>query len=143
MTRTVLIKNGDVVIRRSAGRLSFVEKKVKASQAVERILSLNAPAGAGLDTLIGMVPSSEFALSARAQQNIRRSFDELVRLQRGSQLGDRVNEERLSSIQRMIVAPVKFSNTTSKTGYYMRVDVLTVAGELAQSSRVLAAPAGG
>ncbi len=143
MTRTFLIRDGDVVIRRSSGRLEFVVDKPKAEQDLNRLLALDTPWGAGLDALIGLVPSSEFALSARVQQNIRRSFDELVRLQRGSQLADRTTAERLSSLQRMFVTPARAGGSTAKTGYSLRVDALTVRGELIKTGGVLATPAGG
>lgn len=143
MTRTLQIVDGDVVIRRSSGRLAFIVDKPKATQDIHRLLALDEPWGAGLDQLIGTVPESEFALSARAQRNIRRSFDELVRLQRGSQLADRTAAERLSSLQRMYVVPANFGGGTSKTGYALRVDAVTVRGELVRAGSLLAAPSGG
>lgn len=142
MTKTFKIEDGDVVLRRSAGRLETVTNKTKASQAVSRMLSLEAPWGADLERLIGSVPDNEYVLSAQAQRSVRQAFDRLVRLQRGSQLGSRTTGEQLSSIQRIFVTPVQVGGgadplRTSKTGYSLRVDVLTVSGELIRAGSVL------
>ncbi len=143
MTRTLEIRDGDVVIARSTGKLAFIENKTKARQSMRRLLNLAAPRGAGIDEVIGTVPESSFALSAQIQRNVRRAFDELSRAQRGAQLIDRTAEERLSSLARMYVVPARINGVVSSTGYAMRVDVLTVAGESVTIGFQLATPQGG
>lgn len=130
MTRTIKITAGDVVIKRSSGQLDVsIENKPKARQAMRRLLSLNAPQGAGINALMSGVPKSSFAFSARVQRAIRAAFDELVRSQQEIQRLDRTPEERLSQIVRMLVTPARFKATPSKTGYALRVDAVTVAGQ--------------
>lgn len=129
MTKTLKFQNGDVVYHRSTGRVDFTRDRDKARQAIARMLGLAAPEGAGLNEIIGTVPSDEFALAAKVQRNIRRAFDMLVQRQRGNQLAQRTPEERLASIRRMHVLPANFGGGTSKTGYALQLNVTTVAGE--------------
>lgn len=129
MTRTFRIRDGDVVIRNSSGRLDMVEDAEKARQSMDRLLALDEPQGAGLNRLIGSTVDDSYALSARIQRQVRAAFTRLVMAQRGNQLASRTDEERLSSIQRMYVSPINAGGGNSKTGYTFRVDALTVAGE--------------
>lgn len=143
MTKTFKFQNGDVVYHRSTGRVDFVEGRDKARQAIARMLGLAAPDGAGLDDIIGTVPDDEFALAARVQRNVRRAFETLTRKQRSNQLAQRTAEERLASIQRMYVTPANFGGGTSKTGYALRLDVTTVAGEPIKIGAALVGAQGG
>jgi hypothetical protein len=135
MTRTLKIVNGDVVRSKASGRLLTVTGRDKAAQSLTRLLGLDE--AAGLDALMGQPPEDESAFSARVQRNIRRAFDRLVQAQRGSQLAQRTSEERLASIQRMYVVPANFGGGSSKTGYALRVDTLTVAGQLVTTGGLL------
>jgi hypothetical protein len=144
MTRTLTIRNGDVIIQRSSGRLDSTDGLNKARQQLNRLLALNAPAGAGLDQLVGTMPSDAFSLSASVQRRIRAAFDVLVRLQVERQLRDRTDDERFASLARMFVVPARFQGQPeSKTAYALRVDALTIAGLGVTINELLAAPQGG
>lgn len=139
MTKTLKIVAGDVVIKRSSGQLESTDRQPKARQQVSRLLGLNAPQGAGLNEIIGTVPSSEFALSARLQRQTRAAFESLVRAQTDNQLSDRTREERFAAIARMFVVPVE----GSKTAFAFRLDVILVAGATVSTSALLNPPRGG
>jgi hypothetical protein len=143
MTKTFKVENGDFVIRRSSGQFVTIENTEKARQAARRLLELDGPWGADIRNLMGTVPDSATALSAEIQDNIRDAFNELTSLQSAFQLTYRTPEERLASIAQMFVVPAKFGNQTSKTGYAMRVDMLTVAGQTLEFGAVLNPAQGG
>jgi len=151
MTYTWEVKNGDYVLSSATGRPVRLRGGLKASQAMARILGIEAPLGAGLDTVIGTVPDSAEALSAELQTNIRAAFDRLVSVQTLNQIAQRTPRERLAYIARMFVQPAAVAapnaaagaNQQSKTGYVFRVDVVTVAGQELGLQRVLIPPQGG
>lgn len=143
MTKTFKIANGDVV-RSVAGRFTFIEGRPKAEQSLARLLALDAPAGAGLDALIGSVPTDAYALSADVQEGIRRAFNTLVDAQRRIQRPLRTPAEMLVSIRQMYVVPARFSaiGGPSKTGYAFAVNAVTAAGEATTGSGTLTPPQG-
>ena len=143
MTKTLEIRDGDVTLRRSTGRFSTVINKPKATQQLKRILSLDRPAGAGLNTLVGTVPTSEFEMSADAQRLIRDAFDVVVQGHANYQLSDRSAAERLVALVQIFVVPARFTSKPSKTGYALRVDALTAAGQTVTQGGALTPPQGG
>ena len=143
MTYTFQVRNGDYVLSKSTGRPVRLGEQPKASQAMARLLGTEAPVGAGIDSLIGTVPNSSFALSSEVQTNIRTAFARLLSIQRLNQAGARDIFERLASIANMFVQPAELTaGDISKTGYVLSVDVLTVAGETVNLQRSLVPPQG-
>jgi len=144
MTYTFQVRNGDYVLSKATGRPARLSDRPKASQAMARLLGIEAPMGAGIDELIGTVPESSFALSAEIQTNIRDAFARVVSIQSLNQVAQRNIYERLASIAAMFVRPAEFVvGQTSKTGYVLKVDVLTVAGQTVNLTRSLVLPQGG
>lgn len=141
--RTYKIVNGDVVRSTASGSLVFVEGLDKSRQAMARLLSLNAPKGAGLNQLVGSVPDSAAALSARVQRNIRQAFDARVDIEQRFRLSSRTPDERLSTITRMYVVPADTGGGNSKTGYAFRVDAVTASGATASTTGVIVVQDGG
>jgi hypothetical protein len=126
MTRTLKITHGDWVID-SGGRLAWVEGRAKAAQAMDRLLGLTKPHGAGLTEIIGQVfdPTD---VSVALQREIRGAFTRRVAAETSSQIAQRTPEERLAALRSVIVQPIVRNGAQTKTGYAYRVSALTAAG---------------
>jgi len=144
MTYSWQVKNGDYVISQSTGRPVRIANRPKASQAMARLLGTEMPTGAGIDSLVGTVPNNVYEFSSAVQQRIQAAFDRLLSVQALRQSGNRTPFERLSYIGRMYVQPAQFKvGEVSKTGYVMKVDVVTAGGESVNLQRSLITPQGG
>jgi len=141
MTYTFQVKNGDYVLGKATGRPVRLFDKPKASQTMARMLGIEKPMGAGLDELVGSVPDDPLSFSSDVQTDIRDAFDRTVSVQAMSQQSERTAAEQLSYIASMFVQPAQFqAGVVSKTGFVLKVDVVTVAGEELALQRSLITP---
>lgn len=126
MTSTFKIVNGDFVINAANGRPVLVSDTDKLTQDVEEILSVEAPAGAGLEELIGSIDD----VAGDAARRINDALLNMQREQRRIQLAQRSRQELLARVVRVNVFHAKTtSNTPARTAYSIQVSVVSAANQ--------------
>lgn len=153
MTRALKIVNGDWVRNPTTARLETVEDEERARQAVRRLMALDAPFGADLDSIAGKVPEEDyFSFAADIDRKIRQAFETSKQRQRSRQRDRRTAAELLDKITYLQVAPAKVVSVGDNgqrvegfnpTWFQAQLSVSTVAGTLASASQVIVPSGGG
>jgi hypothetical protein len=133
MTKTFKVVDGDVVINRPSGQVEQVADKVKLSQDVREMLLTDTQTdngfGAGLDSKIGLLPSDELSpgdVNFEFGLLLRTAFDQLKRLQRTFQFGQRPLNELIDRILFLRASP----DRQDPTLYRFRVLLSNLADEV-------------
>ena len=131
MTRTFRVLNGDVVLNPSNGQVSMVSDGVKLKQDLRELLLIETQTdtgfGAGLDSIIGQLPSDELSpgsINFSFGRLLRSSFQRFQSLQRTSQFGKRPLLELADKLIYVQAAPSR----TDPTKFRFKVTVSSMAG---------------
>lgn len=118
MTTTLKVYNGDVLLNQSNGQYEFMSDKVKLSQDVRCLLLIEPQTdngfGAGLDSMIGELPSDELGpdnINFELGFRLRSAFKQMKSLQRLVQFGQRPLNELVDRIILVRASPDRIDRT--------------------------------
>lgn len=133
MSKTFLIKNGDVVLNAMSGSPHMVAGRDALRQDLLENLSVNTIQngfGAGIAALVGYVPFDPAPFTMAIDRSIRNSVNAMQTLQKAQISISRPLNEQIKGVSFLRV----FQDTTDPRVYLYYVNVETVAGPQMQVS---------
>jgi len=127
MSSTLMIKNGDVVVSSATGRPVTISGLPLLKQHLTEMLSINTLPngfGAGIPSLVGLVPDNSGVVPLVVDQNIRSSVNAMIQLQNNGVTDNYLDTEKVSSVAALQVAQV----SGVPTDYAYKLDIASVAG---------------
>jgi hypothetical protein len=141
MSKTFLIRNGDVVMSSASGQPIEIADNAKLKQDLQENFTIaKRPSGfgAGLEELVGFAPDNELEFKVDIFEALEESIEAMKSLQQEFNFNARPNDELISSVGYLNVDLL----AGSKTDYLIRIDVNTVDGDTITLGGV-ASPFGG
>jgi hypothetical protein len=123
---TFKITAGDVAISAMNGRPVIISGQAKLKQEIQELLTIETLEngfGAGLDSLVGSVPTGAVAFHLFVDQRIRHSVDVLTAIKRRNR-AQHSTDEVIEKIAYLVVS----RSPSSPKDFIFRLDVVTEAG---------------
>lgn len=128
MSKTFLIRNGDVVMSSASGQPIEIADGDKLRQDLQENFTIEkrpSGFGAGLEDLVGFAPDNELEFKVDIFDALNDSIESMKSLQQEFNFNARPTNELISSIGYLNVSLLR----NSKTDYLIRIDVNTVDGD--------------